>query len=106
MLIEEISKTCMTTAFLVWCHIACLRPMRASKNIYLNSTLRPKLESGEILGGTGIGNFLKFSAGLLMGLSLRATKTDGGYMVSGTLPQVSNLSDNYYFCAISEFEGK
>ncbi|GAE94341.1 butyryl-CoA dehydrogenase [Gracilibacillus boraciitolerans JCM 21714] len=57
-----------------------------------------------MLGGTGLSNPMKFYGGMEE-LHLKATRTEGGYLVSGALPSVSNLDDNHWFGIVAEVEG-
>jgi hypothetical protein len=67
-----------------------------STNPYIQKNLLPLLESGEILGGTGLSNALKYYAGL-EAIRLKAVRTEGGYTISGSLTSVSNLGDDHWF---------
>lgn len=99
-LVEETAKTCMTTAFCLWCHLAALTYLRNSDNPFLKKEILPLLESGKQLGGTGLSNPMKFYAGL-DSLYLKARKTAGGYKISGRLPSVSNLASGHGFGVIA-----
>lgn len=100
-LVEETAKTCMTTAFNLWCHLAALTYLRESENPYLLEHVLLQLESGEGLGGTGLSNPMKFYAGLEK-LHLTAKRVDGGYEVSGQLRAVSNLGKDHWFGIVAE----
>lgn len=50
----------------------------------------PRLASGEVLGGTGMSNTVKAFANIEP-LRLKGKRADGGYMVNGSPPWVSNL---------------
>jgi hypothetical protein len=99
--VEETAKVCMTTAFNLWCHLASLTYIRNSENAYLMTEILPQLENGGILGGTGLSNPMKYYAGL-EALHLRAKKDNGGYIVNGQLPSVSNLGTDHWFGIIAE----
>lgn len=99
-IVEETAKTCMTTAFCVWCHLAALTYVRNTKNQKLKSDLLGNLENGKAIGGTGLSNPMKHYAGLEK-LHLTAKRTDGGYLISGVLPSVSNLGDHHSFGLIA-----
>ncbi|MBT2695752.1 acyl-CoA dehydrogenase family protein [Bacillus sp. ISL-55] len=99
--VEEVSKVCMTTAFNLWCHLASLTYIRNSDNSYLKEEILPQLESGQVLGGTGLSNPMKYYAGL-EALHLKAAKTNKGYTVNGQLPSVSNLGKDHWFGIIAE----
>lgn len=98
--VRETAKVCMTTAFCIWCHLAALTYLRTSKNEYLQATILPKLEQGELLGATGLSNPMKHYSGL-EDLLLTAQQTEEGYMINGVLPAVSNLGNRHYFGAIA-----
>lgn len=100
LLIEETAKYCMTSAFALWCHLGALTSIRMSNNLFIKSELLPSLESGEILGGTGLSNALKYYAGLDV-IRLKAERTEGGYTISGTLPSVSNLGKDHWFVILA-----
>ncbi|WP_087972085.1 acyl-CoA dehydrogenase family protein [Oceanobacillus rekensis] len=97
---EETSKTCMTTGFNLWCHLASLTYLRNCDNDYLKRELLPSLEKGDFLGGTGLSNPMKYFANLEP-LHLKAERTKGGYTISGNLPSVSNLKHDHWFGVIA-----
>jgi hypothetical protein len=99
--VEEVSKVCMTTGFNLWCHLASLTYIRNSENRYLKEEILPQLENGQLLGGTGLSNPMKYYAGLET-LHLKAAKTNEGYVVNGQLPSVSNLGKDHWFGIIAE----
>lgn len=100
-LIEETAKNCMTSGFILWCHLAALTSVRQSHNQYIKKELLPLLEAGKLIGGTGLSNALKFYAGLEP-IRIKAERTDGGYILSGILPSVSNLDNKHWFVIIAE----
>lgn len=104
-LIEETAKYCMTSAFTLWCHLAALSSVRLSNNPVLKNDLLPLLESGDVLGGTGLSNALKYYAGLEP-IRLNAERTDGGYTITGCLPSVSNLDDDHWFVILASLNPK
>lgn len=93
---EHTSKVCLSTAFLIWCQTACLRYLQLSDNDVVKKELLADLASGRLLGGTGLSNTLKANTGLERSL-LKARRVDGGYLINGTLPWVSNLGPGHYF---------
>ncbi|WP_245831838.1 acyl-CoA dehydrogenase family protein [Oceanobacillus senegalensis] len=103
--VEKTSESCMTTGFNLWCHLAALTYLRHTNNEYLRSELLTKLEKGEILGGTGLSNPMKYFSGLEP-LHLRAVRTDGGYVINGNLGAVSNLHDDHWFGVIASVGGE
>ncbi|KIL51827.1 acyl-CoA dehydrogenase family protein [Jeotgalibacillus soli] len=98
--VEEVSKMCMTTAFCLWCHLAALTYVRNTGNEELKNKLLPSLENGEVLGATGLSNPMKYYAGLEK-LHLKAKPVEGGYILSGILPSVSNLGEDHWFGLIA-----
>ena len=99
--VEETAKVCMTTAFNIWCHLASLTYIRLCDNEFLKKDLLPKLENGELLGATGLSNPMKYYAGLET-LHLKAERVDGGFVVNGTLPAVSNMDERHWFGIIAQ----
>ncbi len=97
---EKTAQYCMTTAFNLWCHLASLTYLRNSSNDYLKNEILPYLEQGTFLGATGLSNPMKYYAGLEK-LHLQAKRTNGGYVLSGTIPSVSNLKDNHWFAVVA-----
>lgn len=108
-LVEETSKTCMTTGFNIWCHLAALTYLRHGASPHLRSEMLPKLESGEVLGGTGLSNPMKYYAEMDK-LYLRAERSGdavqgdklSGYKIYGRLPMVSNLGADHWFAAVAD----
>lgn len=98
--VEETAKTCMTTAFCLWCHLAALTYVRHTGNKTLKNKMLASLENGEILGATGLSNPMKYYAGLEK-LHMNAKPIEGGYILSGVLPSVSNLGENHWFGLIA-----
>lgn len=100
-LIDEVGKVCGTTAFLLWCHIAAILYARNANSGFIKEEILPQLESGEILGGTGLSNPMKYYAGMEE-LRLTASRERDGYRVSGILPFVSNLGRTHWFGIIAQ----
>jgi len=99
---EEVSRVCGATGFVVWCHDVCGVYMQASKNPSLTGEALQKHAKGITLGGTGMSNPMKTFSGIET-MMLKAKKVEGGYLVSGTLPWVSHIGLKHYFgtvCAV------
>lgn len=90
------SETCLSTGFCMWCQDALGWYIASSENTWLKENILPKVATGEILGGTGMSNPMK-SIAEIEKLKLKAKRVDGGYVVKGVLPWVSNLSENGWF---------
>lgn len=94
--IEEVSKECVSTGFLVWAQYALQWYLNNSANTVLKQQVLPLVTSGERLGGTGQSNSMKSCAGI-EDARLKASKVEGGYLINGTLPWVSNIGIDHYF---------
>ncbi|WP_153114774.1 acyl-CoA dehydrogenase family protein [Rhodocyclus tenuis] len=102
--IAQVGESCLSTAFAVWCQTACARYLQLSDNTALKAELLPALVSGRQLGGTGLSNTLKSCCEIERPL-LVATRVDGGYEISGTLPWVSNLGNDHVFVSACPVDG-
>ena len=100
-----VSKSCLSTGFCVWCQAACGWYLEKTENEGLREKLKPLVATGERLGGTGLSNPMKFYSGI-ESIRLRGTRVDGGYVVKGSLPWVSNLGANHLFGIVFEVEGE
>lgn len=96
---EVISAECMTTGFVAWCQNACAWYVENSDSSTLKREVLPKLANGEAFGATALSNPMKWFASIEE-LKLSAERVEGGYVVSGALPWVSNLGQDHYFGAI------
>ena len=105
---EEVSKECMSSGFLVWCQTACARYIELSDNAWVKSAFLPRIASGELLAGTGLSNTVK-SSDDIEDCRLSAQRVEGGYVVNGVLPWVSNLGSDHVFvtsCAVRDEQGR
>jgi alkylation response protein AidB-like acyl-CoA dehydrogenase len=100
---SEISCVCGATGFMVWCHEVCGVYLEQSGNPALTGELLERHNRGITLGATGMSNPMKTFAGIETFL-LHARKVEGGYVVNGTLPWVSNLGPDHYFGAVADLE--
>ena len=94
--IEEISKDCLSTGFIAWCQVACTWYLENTDNEALKAEMLPKVATGQVLAGTGLSNPMKHFADIEK-IALTATQVDGGYVINGMLPWVSNLGPGHYF---------
>ena len=90
----EVSRVCGATGFMVWCQLVCGLYMQASGNPALAGDALKALSSGVSLGGTAMSNPMK-SYAQIESLLLKATPVEGGYLVNGSLPWVSNLGPSH-----------
>ncbi len=94
---------CLSTAFCVWCHDACGWYLEKTQNTGLRDKLVPEIASGKALGATGLSNPMKFYSDIEP-LRVFAERVDGGYVINGSLPWVSNLGDDHYFGVVFEMK--
>lgn len=94
--IEEVSKECVSTGFLVWAQYALQWYLNNSANAALKARVLPDVARGELLGGTGQSNAMKSCVGIEEA-RLKATPVEGGYIINGTLPWVSNIGIDHAF---------
>jgi alkylation response protein AidB-like acyl-CoA dehydrogenase len=100
--IAAIGEVCGATAFMAWCQNTLVWYAANSANPAL-AGLTDDVATGRILGGTGLSNPMKTFFGIEK-LKLKGRKVDGGYVVRGALPWVSNLGADHYFGTIFEIE--
>lgn len=96
----EVSRVCGATGFMMWCQGVCGLYMQQSGNPALLGELLDRHVTGTTLGGTALSNPMK-SYAQIESLLLRATPVDGGFLIDGSLPWVSNLGPDHYCGAIA-----
>lgn len=96
----EASRVCGATGFMMWCQAVCGLYLQQSGNPALMGEVLQRHVQGLGLGGTALSNPMK-SYAQIESLLLKATPVDGGYVVNGTLPWVSNLGPDHYCGAIA-----
>jgi alkylation response protein AidB-like acyl-CoA dehydrogenase len=101
--IAALGEVCGATAFMAWCQNTLVWYAANSGNPKLAAKFAGKFASGEILGGTGLSNPMKSFFGIEK-LKLKGRKVEGGYVVRGALPWVSNLGADHFFGTIFERE--
>jgi alkylation response protein AidB-like acyl-CoA dehydrogenase len=101
--IATLGEVCGATAFMAWCQNTLVWYAANSFNPALTAKFADKFASGKILGGTGLSNPMKSFFGIEK-LKLKGRKVDGGYIVKGALPWVSNLGSDHFFGTIFERE--
>jgi alkylation response protein AidB-like acyl-CoA dehydrogenase len=101
--IATLGEVCGATAFMAWCQNTLVWYAANSFNPALIAKFADKFASGKILGGTGLSNPMKSFFGIEK-LKLKGRKVDGGYIVKGALPWVSNLGPDHFFGTIFERE--
>lgn len=99
------SEHCLSTSFCMWCQSALAWYIGTSDNESLKQRLLSSVASGETLGGTGLSNPVKALTGVER-FRLVGQKVDGGFIVKGALPWVSNLEGDHLFATAFEVEGE
>src|SRR6266568_3620338 len=102
--IAALGEVCGATAFMAWCQNTLVWYAANSGNPAL-AGFTDDVASGKILGGTGLSNPMKTLFGIEK-LKLKGRKVDGGYVVRGALPWVSNLGAGHFFGTIFEIEDR
>lgn len=100
----EVSRICGATGFMMWCQAVCGLYLQQSGNPALMAGDLPRIASGASLGGTALSNPMK-SYAQIESLLLQATPVEGGYVVNGTLPWISNLGPGHCCGAIAAVTG-
>ncbi len=101
--IAALGEVCGATAFMAWCQNTLVWYAANSGNSALVVKFADKFSTGQVLGGTGLSNPMKTFFGIEK-FKLRGRKVEGGYIVKGVLPWVSNLGSDHYFGTIFERE--
>ncbi len=97
--IAALGEVCGATAFMAWCQNTLVWYAANSDNPKLVSKFAGRVASGAMLGGTGLSNPMKSFFGIEK-LKLKGRKVEGGYVVRGALPWVSNLGPDHVFGTI------
>lgn len=98
-----IGEVCGASAFMAWCQNTLVWYAANSTNVQLAKRFGDAFSTGRLLGGTGLSNPMKSFFGIEK-LKLKGRKVEGGYVVRGALPWVSNLGPDHYFGTIFERE--
>ena len=100
-----LGEVCGATAFMAWCQNTLAWYVTNSTNPALVARFADGVSTGKILGGTGLSNPMKAFFGIEK-LKLKGRRVDGGYVVRGALPWVSNLGPDHFFGTIFEIEDR
>lgn len=103
-----VSEECMSTGFMMWAQSVCTWYIENSENQWLKSEILPDMVEGKLFGATALSNPMKYFAGIEE-LKLSAEEVEGGYIINGTLPWVSNLlegSSKHFFGSIFTIHNK
>jgi hypothetical protein len=99
-----VGRECMSTAFCVWCQSTFAWYAENTLNHTLKARYATAGARGLKLGGTGLSNPMK-SLFDIEKFKLKGVRSEGGYVVRGALPWVSNLGPDHVFGTIFEVEG-
>src|SRR6202163_3355638 len=102
--IAALGEVCGATAFMAWCQNTLVWYAANSGNPAL-AGFSNDVATGKILGGTGLSNPMKSFFGIER-LKLKGRRVEGGYVVRGALPWVSNLGPDHLFGTIFETEDR
>lgn len=105
-LMEEVSRTCLSTGFCVWCQTVCAWYVQNSENEYLKENVLPDVISGSVRAGTGLSNPMKHLSGIER-IKLSAERRPNGFVLNGAIPWVSNVDDgDQFFSVVAGVEGE
>ena len=99
----NVSEHCLSTGFMTWCQDTLVWYVLNSDNEALKVKFLDDVASGRRLGGTGLSNPMKGLYGI-EAIRLKGRRVEGGYVVKGSLPWVSNLGPDHLFGTIFETE--
>lgn len=91
---STVGRECGSTAFLTWCQSTCAWYLLHSPNETVKQRYLPLVAQGKLLSGTGMSNTVKHLAGIEK-IHLTATREGKDYVVSGSLPWVSNIGQDH-----------
>jgi alkylation response protein AidB-like acyl-CoA dehydrogenase len=100
---SEVAEVCGATGFMTWCQNTLVWYLANTDNGALREKLLARAMSGAQLGGTGLSNPMKSFFGIEK-LKLKGKRVEGGYIVRGALPWVSNIGPGHVFGTIFEAE--
>jgi alkylation response protein AidB-like acyl-CoA dehydrogenase len=95
----QVGRFCGSTAFLIWCHDACLWYLSNTRNQRVRERFLEPVMNGIRLGATALSNPMKHFSGIEE-LRLTGKRVSGGYRINGSLPWVSNLASDTVFACI------
>src|SRR5699024_4113126 len=102
--VAAVARQCGATAFLVWCQAACASYLLHSANPSVRARYLRAVAGGDILAGTGMSNAIKHLAGIER-IHLKAEQDDDGYLLTGALPWVSNISPDHLIMVAASVQG-
>lgn len=103
-IITQVGRECGSTAFLVWCQSSCAGYLQLSPNDAVRERYLQPIAQGRLFSGTGMSNAIKHLAGIEK-IHLTAQRDGDGYIVSGSLPWVSNVGAEHLAIVAAAVEG-
>ena len=101
--LRAVGAECGATAFSAWCQTACAWYLHQSGREAVRQRYLKDVLQGKVLAGTGLSNMVKHLAKIEKHL-LQAQKVEGGYVVNGSLPWVSNIGENHVWASSAQLE--
>lgn len=101
--ITEVGRECGATAFLAWCQTTCVRFLQYAPNDTVRNRYLSAVSRGELLAGTGMSNTVKHLSGI-ENIHLKARRDGDAYVVSGSLPWVSNIGEGHLLITAAAVE--
>ncbi len=99
--IATAGEECLSTAFVMWCQAALGWYVWNADNAAIKAKIGEAVATGAILGGTGLSNPMKTFFGIET-MRLKGRRVEGGYLVRGALPWVSNIGPGRWFGGVFE----
>ena len=102
--IAALGEVCGATAFMAWCQNTLVWYAANSRQSEADREIRRQVRHRDKFSAVpGLSNPMKSFFGIEK-LKLKGRKVDGGYIVKGALPWVSNLGPDHFFGTIFERE--
>ena len=96
--LARVSERSLAAGFVFWGHRTYIEYLLQSPNAALRDRHLDGLFDGSLAGATGLSNAMKFLAGLEE-LQIAATSAEGGFVLDGKMPWVTNLQVGNYLVA-------
>ena len=103
--VYETAKTCMTTAFCIWCHLAATTYITHTDNAALKREVLPKLLKGEAFGGNRFTQFVEIVR-QVGNVAFTSGKNGRRLPCQPARFRPSNIGENHAFAFIAEVDGK
>ena len=101
----RVSHECLSTGFAMWCQNTAAWYLQNAAYPQVREDWLGRVSSGKVLAGTGMSNTMKAFSGIEQ-LRLTGTRVEGGYLINGSLPWVSNLGEDHVFGTLFALAGE